>query len=202
MNRAIKTLLFDLDETIYPSRIGLLREVGRRIGEYIQMKFAVPHEEAEKIRIAYKDEFGSTLQGLYRKDNINPSDYTDFVYNIDYASFLTENKRLYEVLAKLPQNKIIYTNGAKVHAYAVLKEMGIPVDIFKSVISIEDTEYYAKPNSQSYEIMIQKTGIIPEDSLFFDDQQRNIAAGEKHGIAGVVVQKDLEDILHTMFMSK
>jgi len=41
----IKTIIFDLDNTLYPEEVGLLREVDSRISDFILKKFNIKKEK-------------------------------------------------------------------------------------------------------------------------------------------------------------
>lgn len=54
----------------------------------------------------------------------------------------------------------------------------------------------AKPDSRIFEMLQEKTGLIPEDTLYFDDNAANIATGKRMKYQSVLVKEcHLEDYL-------
>ncbi len=186
--RTPRTLLFDLDDTLYPKSTGLMKEVSRRIGVYIGHCMKLAPEEADKMRIKYRDSFGSSLVGLYHIEKIDPAAYEKYVYDIDYSQYLSHNGELAEILNSLPYEKVVYTNGAERHARAVLEQTGLG-GCFKKIVAIENVFYYAKPMPQSFREMMRITGINASETLFFDDQERNLEAAAKFGMGTALVSE-------------
>ncbi|MBQ0128322.1 MAG: HAD-IA family hydrolase, partial [bacterium] len=58
-----------------------------------------------------------------------------------------------------------------------------------------------KPNAEVYEILLRRSNIKPEESVFIDDNVNNIRGGENVGIQGVIfkdaerLRTDLEKLL-------
>ena len=54
-----------------------------------------------------------------------------------------------------------------------------------------------KPSAMSYQILIERAGLDPEQILFIDDKESNVVAARKYGIKGVVFngQTETSDIL-------
>lgn len=63
---------------------------------------------------------------------------------------------------------------------------------FKDVTSILDGGVYScevgmrKPDENIYKLLLNKFGLVPEETVFFDDSQRNIDAACKIGIEGML----------------
>ncbi|MSP52785.1 MAG: HAD family phosphatase [Gammaproteobacteria bacterium] len=55
---------------------------------------------------------------------------------------------------------------------------------FKGIVSSADVRHL-KPSAQMYETLINTYKIIPEESVFLDDLEHNIAGAKLHGIHGV-----------------
>lgn len=184
--RKVKTLLFDLDNTIYPQSCGLLNEIGRRIRLYIKQLFNISEEQANKLATDYRWKYGSSLMGLVYIEKIDPVAYRDFVYDIEYEKFISKDRKIIDLMNKLPQEKIIYTNASRKHAEAVLNIMGIS-NAFKMIVPVEDVYFYAKPTPQSFREMLIKTKIHPSEAIFLDDQPANIITGKSFGIGTILI---------------
>lgn len=66
---------------------------------------------------------------------------------------------------------------------------------------ISGEEKVLKPNAEIYQIVLQRFGIKPEESVFIDDNENNIKGGENIGIQGIIfkdakqLRTDLEKLL-------
>lgn len=178
--------LFDLDETIYPKKCGLLNEVSFRIGKYIEHFLKLSPQKADEIRIYYRDTYGSSLAGLMLHHNASHNDYAEFVYDIDYDSYISYNPILYNMLKNIKARKFIYTNASRIHADKVLNRLGVN-GLFERIISIEDVYFYTKPQLQSYREMLRITNIDVKNSIFFDDQIKNLESAKRFGITTAFV---------------
>lgn len=178
--------LFDLDETIYPKECNLLKEVSSRIGKYIEHFLKINSSKADEIRIRYRDAYGSSLVGLMLHHGVNHNDYAKFVYDIDYDNYISYNPLLYDMIKSIKARKIIYTNASRIHAEQVLNHLGINA-LFERIISAEDVYFYTKPQLQSYREMLRITDIDVKNSIFFDDQIKNLESAKKFGITTALV---------------
>ncbi|EFA75087.1 haloacid dehalogenase-like hydrolase [Heterostelium album PN500] len=84
-NHQIHTLLFDLDNTLYPKSCGLAAQVTRRITQYMSSKLNLPEEEVDKIRGHYYKTYGLTLKGLMMN-------YQCFDATLEYLEMLDYSK--------------------------------------------------------------------------------------------------------------
>lgn len=187
LNPNINTLLFDLDDTLYPRGSGLMKKIGEQIRAYSMYKFGLNVEQADALRLNYKEKYGSSLVGYVHIEKVDPEEYREFVYNIDYSQYIKPDKCVAAMFAELDYRKIIYTNGARCHAFSVLAALGVDFKLVDQVVAIEDAGFYAKPMPESYSAMIKLTGITPEESAFLDDQERNLLAAKVFGIGGTVL---------------
>ena len=47
-------------------------------------------------------------------------------------------------------------------------------------------EHVIKPDERIYQILLERYALLPEETLFLDDNAENIAAAQKLGIHGIV----------------
>ena len=66
---------------------------------------------------------------------------------------------------------------------------------------ISGFERMTKPDRRIYEMLCERYGLIPEECVFLDDQERNIEAAREYGMKGIVFKSyeqanaELEEIL-------
>ena len=79
----INTWVFDLDNTLYPASCKLFDQMHVRMSEFIKLRLNVDHAEALRLRREYYLRHGTTLRGLMLEHAMEPTDFLDYVHDID-----------------------------------------------------------------------------------------------------------------------
>ncbi len=185
----IKNWIFDLDNTLYSPEEEIFSQIDERMTTFITDKFKVDDEEAFNIQKKYFLEYGTTLSGLMKKNNIGPDEFLEFVHDID-LSILEPNKELNEIISGLPGKKFIFTNGSKKHAENVLRKLEMN-KLFDDIFDIKDSNFIPKPNKDAYVNFIRKMGIDTKHSIMFEDIARNLQPAKDLGIISVLIKRDI-----------
>ena len=185
----IKNWIFDLDNTLYSPEEEIFSQIDERMTKFITDKFKINNEEAFNIQKKYFLEYGTTLSGLIKKNNIDTDEFLEFVHDID-LDILKPDKKLNKIISNLPGKKFIFTNGSKKHAQNVLKKLEMNA-IFDDIYDIKDSNFIPKPNMEAYTTFINKMGIDVNKSIMFEDIARNLQPAKELGIISVLIQRDL-----------
>ena len=185
----IKNWVFDLDNTLYSPEENIFSQIDKRMTEFIISKFNVNEEEAFNIQKKYFLEYGTTLSGLMKRENIDPDEFLEFVHNIN-LEILKPNIELSKIIKNLPGDKFIFTNGSKKHAENVLEQLEMS-GIFDDIFDIKDSNFIPKPNINAYLNFIDKTKIEPDNSIMFEDIGRNLEAAKKLGMKTVLIKRNV-----------
>ena len=185
----IKNWVFDLDNTLYSPEEDIFSQIDKRMTEFIISKFNVNEEEAFNIQKKYFLEYGTTLSGLMKRENIDPDEFLEFVHDIN-LEILKPNIELSKIIKNLPGDKFIFTNGSKKHAENVLKQLEMS-GIFDDIFDIKDSNFIPKPNINAYLNFIDKTKIEPDVSIMFEDIGRNLEAAKKLGMKTVLIKRNV-----------
>ena len=185
----IKNWVFDLDNTLYSPEEDIFSQIDKRMTEFIISKFNVNEEEAFNIQKKYFLEYGTTLSGLMKRENIDPDEFLEFVHDIN-LEILKPNIELSKIIKNLPGDKFIFTNGSKKHAENVLKQLEMN-GIFDDVFDIKESNFIPKPNINAYLNFIDKTKIEPDNSIMFEDIGRNLEAAKKLGMKTVLIKRNV-----------
>jgi len=185
----IKNWVFDLDNTLYSPEEDIFSQIDKRMTEFIISKFNVNEEEAFNIQKKYFLEYGTTLSGLMKRENIDPDEFLEFVHDIN-LEILKPNKELSKIIKNLPGDKFIFTNGSKKHAENVLKQLEMN-GIFDDIFDIKESNFIPKPNINAYLNFIDKTKIEPDISIMFEDIGRNLEAAKKLGMKTVLIKRNV-----------
>ncbi|WP_414901286.1 pyrimidine 5'-nucleotidase [Sphingomonas flavalba] len=186
----VRNWIFDLDNTLYPAKADLFGRIDDRMGAYIQQLLGVDAVEARRIQKGYFVDHGTTLSGLMAVHGVDPHDFLDFVHDIEMDA-LAEDRRLAQLLARLPGRKLVFTNGDTPYARRVLDRLGL-ADSFEAIHDIHAAAYVPKPDPQAYAGMIAAFGIDPAESLFAEDMARNLRPAKAIGMATLWINNGSE----------
>lgn len=198
----IRTILFDLDDTLYPPGSGIMEEIRLHIHRYILTHLNLSDEEAEALRVRYFQEYGTSMRGLQINHQIDPDEFLIEVHDIPIEQYLEPNSLLDSVLATIPQDKVIFTNASREHAERVLRRLGI-LHHFNQIVDVRDMDYQSKPQPSAYQRICQMLDVSPEECLLVEDNVRNLRPAKQLGMVTALVQDgrrgsvdDADYILH------
>ena len=183
---SIEYLIFDLDNTLYPSSAQMDKGITTRMMNCVAEFFNTTYEEAVKIRAKNITNFSTTLEWLRSEGLTDIETYFSKVHPQNEADELQPDLNLRPYLESIPLSKIILTNAPKEHAERVLNKLGI-ADLFLDICDIRCSDFYGKPYPLSFEIALQKIGGNIHNSLFIDDMQKYVDGYTALGGTAVLV---------------
>jgi putative hydrolase of the HAD superfamily len=187
-----QVIIFDLDDTIYPRHSGLMREVGRRIQEWLINQFGFTREEAIAMQHDYYVRYGTTLAGLLAEHSIDARSYLSYVHDVPVEKFLGEDKALVAMLKRIPWRKVIYTNGTSEYAWRVLRALGV-LDCFERVVGIEEVGLCNKLHRYAYERMLTQLGVPASACIMVEDSARNLKPARELGMTTILVDAEPDE---------
>jgi pyrimidine 5'-nucleotidase len=183
----ITTLFFDLDDTLYPSQVGLWHAIKERMNLYMREHMDIPHEEIPRLREKYFMQYGTTLRGLQAHHNINTADFLSFVHDLPLENYLAHDPLQREIIASLPTRNLIFTNADIHHAQRVLSQLQL-LDLFPTIVDVNAVAPYCKPMPESFLIAMQMAGETdPAHCVMIDDIDRTTQAARKAGLRSILV---------------
>jgi putative hydrolase of the HAD superfamily len=189
----ITTVLFDLDNTIYPASAGLMRGVDVRIGAYVQKLLGLGEDEARAIQKRYYAEYGTTLSGLQLHHAVDPEDYLAFVHDVAPETFLAADAELDRLLDELAATKAIFTNAPAEYAGRVLGVLGIERH-FAHVFDIRFARFRPKPDPAVYQLVLDMLGVSGADTILIEDMPQNLAPARALGMTTILVGDPLSSV--------
>ena len=185
----LKYILFDLDETLYPSRSGLMAAISGRMSRYMKERLGMPPDEVAALREHYYRTYGTTMRGLQIHHGIDPEDYLAYVHDVPLEDYIGPNHELDRVLAEIELEKVVFTNASKEHARRVLNVLGIERR-FSGIIDVRVLGYTAKPDPRAYQRALEILGAEGKECLIVDDRVRNLTPAKELGMITVLVSND------------
>ncbi len=190
MNRkfpGIRTILFDVDNTLYDAECGVETEMSRRIDLFVCEFLGVSQAESRELRARYLPVYGTTLRWLQVCHGMDDVDrYMDEVHPKNLEDYIEKNHQLREMLQGLTQDLVVFTNGPEFHARRVLITLGIE-DLFPYFFSLEHMGFQGKPYESAYQLVLDKMDIRAEETLFLDDKEVNLDTFQTMGGHGILV---------------
>lgn len=176
---------FDLDDTLYHPRLGVLDQIHERTRQFLRSHLGMSEADADRIRSSYLQKYGTTLAGLMQESGLQPDAFLEFVHDIDLSA-LDPDEELIAALARLSGRKVVFTNGPAIHASRILSRLGLDA-AFDSVFDIAAAGYQPKPAAIAFERFRLAHAFDADQSAMFDDQMRNLAYPHQIGMTCVLV---------------
>ena len=191
----MKYLLLDLDGVCYGKHNNyslekVFGQVSKRMTMFISKRLKINTDKAKELQTNYFYKYNTSLNGLMIHHDIPPEEFLEFVHDID-LSFMKEDKIMRNELEKLNMDKFIFTNGSAAHAENILSHLGI-YDLFgrNKIFDIKDAGYIPKPEAKTFDLMVEKFGINPKETIYIEDIAKNLSIGFERGCTTVWLIND------------
>ena len=172
--------VIDLDNTLYAADCGVFARMDKRMTAFVARELDVEPEEADRLRVKYWKEYGTTLRGMMLHHGMEAEAFLLDVHDIDAHEILKPDYQLDNALERLPGHKVIHTNGILEHAERILDVLGI-AHHFSAIYDIRFNNYIPKPNSETLAMLIKAEGAIPARTLVIDDMADNLQVAKELG---------------------
>lgn len=184
-----RILFLDLDDTLYPSTSGLWEAIGERINLFLLERLNLDPATVSDVRDRYLTEYGTTLNGLMAEHHIDPYEYLVFVHDVPVEDMLQPDPSLEDMLGRLRQKRVIFTNSYLPHVERVLKRLGVEAQI-DQVIDIIALNFVNKPNEEAYQRALAMTGEAePAACVLVDDRSLNLGPAVSMGMQPILVDE-------------
>lgn len=182
----ISTVLFDLDNTLYPASSGLMKGIDVRINAYVMNLLGISEAESQQLRKKYYAEYGTTLHGLQRNYAVDPDHYLSYVHDVAIESFLASDAELNHLLSELRAVKAIFTNSPEPYARRVLRVLGIEPH-FTEVFDIRFANFTPKPHPVAYQRVLDALAVAGDATILVEDTHSNIPPARALGMTTILV---------------
>jgi len=177
--------IFDLDNTLYPARSGLWREIDMRITHYLASLHGLDGLSARAMQRFYRQRDGATLRGLMNDGFERLDEFLTFVHDID-RSALEPDPELQREICRLPGRRFVFTNGSKGHAVETLARLGLE-GVFEDSFDIKAAEFVPKPEAAAYDAFLRRYDVDPRRAAMFEDLALNLEVPKARGMTTTLV---------------
>lgn len=186
-----QTWVFDLDNTLYPADSNLFAQIDVKMGEFIAQYLEVSYERARYLQKNYYRQYGTTLAGLMKVHNMEPTAFLEYVHDIDLAP-IPEHPELADAINALPGRKYIFTAGSRRHAENVAGKIGV-LHLFDDIMDIVDTSFVPKEQAEAYSTFLKRHGVEPKQAAMFEDMPHNLLPAHMLGMTTTLVHSSYLD---------
>jgi putative hydrolase of the HAD superfamily len=187
----VRCWVFDLDNTLYPSRCDLFAQIDQKMTGFVGDFLGLDPVAARQLQKQLYHKHGTTLAGLMIEHQIAPQTFLDHVHDIDYSP-VPAAPELVTALERLPGRKVIFTNGSRRHAKRVLARQGTE-HLFEEIFDITDANYIPKPRPEAFTSFFAAHGIDGKTAAMFEDLPQNLEPAHARGMATVLVHSHFDD---------
>ena len=180
-----QTWVFDLDHTLYPPDVPLFAQMEVRMVDYMCRVLHLDRDTANALRADYWRDHGTTLAGLMAEHQIDPDPFLWDVHQLDF-SVVPQSPNLRDLITRLDNRKIIYTNGTALYAEDVTTARGI-AGLFDAIYGVEHAHYHPKPNRAAFEAVFSLDGFDRTKAVMFEDDPRNLEVPKEMGLTTVLI---------------
>lgn len=184
----IKHLLFDLDNTLYPSTATMDQGITRRMIGFVADFLGLDIQQATVRRIQRLPFYGTTLEWLKAEHGLTDvAAYFNAVHPPEEIEELNPDPSLRPFLQSLKLPMTILTNAPLCHAQRVLEFLDV-ADLFTSIHDIESNGFKGKPYPEAYKRALSAAGFSVGETVFFDDHKKYTDGYQALGGQAVLVQ--------------
>jgi len=172
--------VIDLDNTLYAADNGVFARMDKRMTAFVANELGVDGAAADRLRVKYWKEYGTTLRGMMLHHGMEPEGFLHDVHNIDAHEILQPDPALDAALTRLSGRKVIHTNGIHEHAERILAALGI-AHHFQCIYDIRFNHYIPKPSAETLARLITLEDALPARTLVVDDMADNLRVARELG---------------------
>jgi putative hydrolase of the HAD superfamily len=175
----IRYVLFDLDNTLYPPGVEVMRAITERILDYVTTHTNATRTEAEALQQRFYLELGSSLQPLARYYHLDLSDFMTYAHDVDVDALLQPDSDLDCLLGCIQAEKVIFTNAPRPYTERLLARLGVARH-FSRIFDHAYSNFRGKPNPNVYARVQAALKVDGQDLFMVDDALQNLAPA--HGL--------------------
>lgn len=197
----VKTLLFDLDDTLYPASSGFSDHRNSMLGRFMVESLGFDNErEALALRNEYFIKYHSSMKALTvaHAEGRLPRPFVQqemaqfWAENCDFATYAPPNPALTRQLTSLRDDAgltlAIFTNAPRAFCLRCLEEMDLR-QVFPEhrIFAVEDVLPACKPEAAAFDHVLGALKADRSTTVMFEDSMKNIRVCHGMGMGTVLL---------------
>lgn len=182
----VQHLIFDLDNTLYPSSGAMDKGITKRMMTFVAKFFGIGYEDAVSLRAEKIQNFSTTLEWLRSEGLCDVEAYFRAVHPENEADEVEKSEKLRPFLEAIKMPKVILTNAPSEHAERVLNKLEVR-DLFCGICDIRKTNFLGKPYPEAYKVSLKMMDATVDDTIFLDDMQKYTDGYEALGGTAILI---------------
>jgi putative hydrolase of the HAD superfamily len=193
MGPALRHLLVDLDDTLYPASSGLREEIVRRMNRFVARFLDTDPDSAAEIRHELSRRYGTTLSGLIQEYRYTRGDeYLAYTHPVEVERYLRPDPELRPALLRVRLPMSILTNSPREHAERILRYLGI-LDLFGKIYDIRFNDLEGKPHVSLYTRVLHDLRLEAGEVLLIDNRADYLLGFQRLGGRVLLVEEGDEN---------
>jgi len=187
----VKSIGFDLDNTLYPNNPEIDNRIRNKIAEYIFLQ-KPELGNIENARGFYNERYSEVASGVKILEEIGLKDAKRIMFNClnrDVLDLISEDYKLVSIIKKINQNYNIFliTAGPKNSSIGKLKKIGINISIFSKCLFGEDLSS-SKSDGHPFADFLKDSKFLPNEHIYVGDSRlSDIIPAKKAGMKTIAV---------------
>ena len=183
--------LFDLDNTLHNATPHIFPHINRAMREYIERHLGLDQQAANRLRQDYWQRYGATLLGLMRHHDTDPRHFLWETHQFpNLEQMIVFERPLRHALRRLPGRKIVFSNGPRHYAEAILDLTGLR-HCFDAVYAVDNVRFQPKPMLAGFRALLRAERQDPRRCIMVEDSLANLVSAKRLGMKTVWVSTGL-----------
>ena len=183
--------LFDLDNTLHKATPHIFPHINRAMREYIERHLGLDQQAANRLRQDYWQRYGATLLGLMRHHDTDPRHFLWETHQFpNLEQMIVFERPLRHALRRLPGRKIVFSNGPRHYAEAILDLTGLR-HCFDAVYAVDNVRFQPKPMLAGFRALLGAERLDPRRCIMVEDSLVNLVSAKRLGMKTVWVSTGL-----------
>jgi putative hydrolase of the HAD superfamily len=180
--------LFDLDNTLYSPKNGILEQIAPRMRSFISNELSISIEESNALCESYYQRYGGTIRGIQlHYPSVDLNKFSEFSHDVNLDK-IEKATKLKDALHAFKKSRYVFTNSPLTYAVRVLKHIDL-YDCFDGIFSVELTGYQMKPDPHAFKTICKHFDFEASHAAFYDDQLLNISTAKALGMRTILVNR-------------
>jgi len=183
--------LFDLDNTLHNATPHIFPHINQAMREYIERHLGLDQQAANHLRQDYWQRYGATLLGLMRHHNTDPRHFLWETHQFpNLEQMIVFERPLRHALRRLPGRKIVFSNGPRHYAEAILDLTGLG-HCFDALYAVDNVRFQPKTMLSGFRALLRAERLDPRRCIMVEDSLANLVSAKRLGMKTVWVSTGL-----------